>query len=76
MRKDEEVKEMFYWNIEHLKQMFRQADVTTTMKAGWVTIKFGDLCTVKGRGYRNAILALDDSLEKLACEGIVDCQSR
>jgi len=66
MRKDEEVKELFDMNLEHLKKMFRQKDVTVTLKGVWVTIKFGDLYTVKGRGYRNAINALDEKLEELA----------
>ena len=72
MRKDEEVKEMFDYCLEQLKQMFKQKDVTVTVKGVWITIRFGDICTVRGRGYRNALRVLDDVLEELVDDLLVD----
>ena len=62
MRKDEEVKELFYWGVENLEKLYNQK-ATVTVNAPWVTIKFGDLVTVKGRGYKNAFEKLDEFLE-------------
>lgn len=64
MRKDEETKELFYWGVETLEKMFKHK-ATVTVNAPWVTIQFGDLVTVKGRGYKNALEKLDEYLEDL-----------
>lgn len=65
MRKDEEVKELFYLNIESLEKLFRtKAEVS--IDGIWITIKFGNLATVKGRGYTAALRLLGGELDKLA----------
>jgi len=65
MRKDEEVIELFYSNLENLKKLYSQSETKVSVNNGWVTIEFGTLYVVKGRGYRNALNALYEKLLEL-----------
>jgi hypothetical protein len=67
MRKDEEVKEMFYWNIETLEKLWR-TKAKVSINGIWITIEFGTLATVTARGYNAAMRALGEELESLSSE--------
>lgn len=64
LRKDEEVRELFYYGLESLERIYGQT-ATVTINGAWVTIKFGNWETVTARGYANALSALDDALENM-----------
>ena len=64
MQREDQVKELFYLDLEHLERLFH-AKATVTVKGIWVTIQFGNLYTVTGRGYLNAIQKLDSKLDEL-----------
>jgi hypothetical protein len=65
MRKDEEVIELFYLGIHYLEKMFKFKAIVTK-NGPWITVEFGTLVTVKGRGYANTLGKLDDYLDELA----------
>ena len=69
MRKDEEVIEVFYLCLEQLKKLFKVKEVKVTLAGTWVTIVFGNLYTIKARGYVNTMRVLYKELEELAFIG-------
>jgi len=64
MRKDEEVKEMFALGIEFLEREFR-TKATITYNGIWITVEFGKIAKVTGRGYVATMNLLGDELDKL-----------
>ena len=64
MRKDEETIELFYMNLGYLEKHYPYK-AKVTKNAGWITIEFGSLVTVKARGYVAALHKLDDFLVSL-----------
>ena len=68
MRADEQLKELAIMNMEELAKEYRQT-LTITTQGVWITATLsndttGVLCTVKARGYKNALDALGDWIKK------------
>lgn len=64
MQREDQVKELFQITLEYLERLFKTKAIVT-VKGIWVTIQFGNLYTVTGRGYLNAIQKLDSKLDEL-----------
>ena len=68
MRPDEQLKELAISQIERIAEDYRQK-LTITTQGVWITATLsndttGVLCTVKARGYKNALDALGDWIKK------------
>ena len=64
LTKHEQMIEIFDFALQSLAKQFAQK-ATYTVSAGWVTIQFGNLYTVKKRGYAACLNALDALLYDL-----------
>ncbi len=64
LSKHEQMVEMFEYSLSLLEKQYK-FPATYTVNAGWVTIVFGTLYTIKKRGYAAAIAELDKLLTSL-----------